>query len=301
MNYVISLALLLTSSTFSLSVVDPSAVHSIHSAIQSLPDVLQHSHLIANNALAINPLNSYKEMISTNPLTTKMLTGATLATAGDAIAQSKTSEEYNVRRATSFASFDMVYRAVQHFSFPAIVSQCQGQYIGSLIASIPVLTHLVTGLGWEHPDPYYSAIEQTLASQLGIVPFFYYPVFYIVTAFVQGLDSEAAVERAKDTFIPLMKRNLLFWIPVQFIQFAFVDESLQIPFLSLCGLCWTFIISTFAGNANAKQAKIEVNSEAIELRQNFFSQNDVNYIERKIIQVEVDNDQKLSEKESILR
>jgi hypothetical protein len=299
MNYIISLVWLLFPSVNSFGVVDPSAVHSIHSAAQNFPDVLQQSHLIANKALAINPLNSYKEMLSTNPLTTKMLTGATLATAGDAIAQSKTGEDYNVRRATSFASFDMAYRAVQHFSFPAIVSQCQGQYVGNLIASIPVLAHSVTGLGLEHPDQYYSAIEQTLASQLGIVPFFYYPVFYIVTAFVQGLDSEAAVERAKDTFIPLMKRNLLFWIPVQFIQFAFVDENLQIPFLSLCGLSWTFIISTFAGNA--KQTKIENKTETNELRSNFLSQKDVNYIERKIIQVEVENDQKLPEKEPVLR
>jgi hypothetical protein len=300
MNYIISLALLLIPSTFSFSVVDPSAVQSFQSAVHTFPDVLQQSHLIANNALAINPLDFYKEMLRTNPLATKMLTGATLATAGDAIAQTKTSEDYNIRRATSFASFDMVYRAVQHFSFPAIVSQCQGQYLGSLIASIPVLSHLATGLGWDHPDQYYSAIEQTLASQLGIVPFFYYPVFYTVTAFVQGLDFEAAVERAKDTFIPLMKRNLLFWIPVQFIQFAFVDESLQIPFLSLCGLCWTFIISTFAGNANANQPKIEVKTEANEISRSFFSQQDVNYVERKIIQVEAENDQKLPENEPVL-
>jgi len=68
---------------------------------------------------------------------------------------------------------------------------------------------------------------------------------------VQGLDQDAAVERAKDTFVPLMKRNLMFWIPVQFIQFGFIDTSLQIPFLSVAGLCWTFIISQFAGNAKA--------------------------------------------------
>ena len=61
-------------------------------------------------------------------------------------------------------------------------------------------------------------MEQTLASQLGIVPFMYYPVFYVLTAFVQGLDAEGAINRAKETFIPLMKRNLLFWIPGKYGQ-----------------------------------------------------------------------------------
>ena len=61
-------------------------------------------------------------------------------------------------------------------------------------------------------------------------------MFYTVAALVQGLDQEQAVQSAKDTFIPLMKRNLFFWIPVQFVQFGFIDESLQIPFLSVAGL-----------------------------------------------------------------
>lgn len=45
-----------------------------------------------------------------------------------------------------------------------------------------------------------------------------------------------------------MERNLLFWIPVQFIQFGFVQEDLQIPFLCVCGLGWTFILSIMAGS-----------------------------------------------------
>jgi hypothetical protein len=47
-----------------------------------------------------------------------------------------------------------------------------------------------------------------------------------------------------------MKRNLLFWIPIQFITFAFVDEestNLQIPILIGCGLVWTIILSITAG------------------------------------------------------
>merc|ERR1712087_658818 len=46
-----------------------------------------------------------------------------------------------------------------------------------------------------------------------------------------------------------MKRNLLFWIPVQYVQFGYVPTWVQIPFLSAAGLGWTFILSVLAGSA----------------------------------------------------
>ena len=55
----------------------------------------------------------------------------------------------------------------------------------------------------------------------------YYPIFYSVTGAVQSLTVEETVIRAKETFVPLMKRNLLFWIPVQFCAFYFVEENLR--------------------------------------------------------------------------
>lgn len=38
---------------------------------------------------------------------------------------------------------------------------------------------------------------------------------------------------------------------VQFVQFAFIQEDLQIPFLSICGLAWTFILSANAGSTKS--------------------------------------------------
>lgn len=74
---------------------------------------------------------------------------------------------------------------------------------------------------------------------------------------MQGLDVSGCVQRARDNFSPLMQRNLLFWIPVQFVQFGFVPKDLQIPFLSCAGLAWTFILSIMAGSAKqySKQAE----------------------------------------------
>lgn len=197
---------------------------------------------------AHHALNQYKHALATHPLQTKMLTGATLATAGDAIAQSKEEGDYDVRRASSFATFDMAYRALQHVSFPVIVEHCRGQFMtGALTAMFGL------HVGQEVTNNF-AAIEQTLASQLGIVPFLYYPVFFGLTGFIQGLSVEASVERAQEKFVPLMQRNLLFWLPVQFIQFGFIEESLQIPFLSVCGLAWTFILSIMAGSTKTYQS-----------------------------------------------
>lgn len=206
-------------------------------------------------ATLFDPLFGYKQLLKTHPLPTKMITGATLAVCGDAIAQFKdTDNDYDKRRAASFAVFDMAYRALQHFSFPIIIAYCHGQLLGSL----PVLDALESSQ--------MAAMEQTLASQLGIVPFLYYPAFFTISAAIQGLSAPAAWSRAQENFVPLMKRNLLFWIPIQFIQFGYIQEDLQIPFLSCAGLAWTFILSVYAGSAKSysPEKDLEMQERTIE-------------------------------------
>ena len=308
MSRIISLSILsLASSVTGFGFPDIHHIQSIHDAatitLPQLSSNVQHSSLIASNIDVhsnLSLLDIYKQTLAEHPLPTKMITGGTLAVCGDAIAQSRSDDEYDKRRASSFAAFDCVYRAVQHISFPAIVQQCQGQYIGALIAATPGMASIVQHLGWENPSYYFGAMEQTLVSQLGIVPFFYYPVFYTVTAFVQGLDKDAAVQRAKDTFIPLMKRNLLFWIPIQFIQFGYIDENLQIPFLSAAGLIWTFIISLFAGNAKQNVPSEEIEEfEIVPVEP--ITASDLKLMEERILSVVEKEMQDQKESEVVLR
>ncbi|KAL7492320.1 hypothetical protein ACHAWT_001472 [Skeletonema menzelii] len=174
----------------------------------------------------------YMSSLSSYPLITKMTTGAALATAGDALAQWREDDDYDPSRGASFAAFDSIYRVVQHWVFPSIVRLCRGQYLLVVADNLSIL----------------ASMERSLASQLIMVPFLYYPLFFTFTGYMQRLNFEEGLDRAKLNFVPLMKRNLLFGIPVQFVQFFYVPTELQIPFLSLAGIAWTFLLSAHAGS-----------------------------------------------------
>ena len=184
----------------------------------------------------------YMSSLSSYPLITKMTTGAALATAGDALTQWREDDDYDPSRGASFAAFDSIYRVVQHWVFPSIVKLCRGQYLLVVAGAIGAGRLCAKNLS------ILASMERSLASQLIMVPFLYYPLFFAFTGYMQRLSFEEVLDRAKLNFVPLMKRNLLFGIPVQFVQFSFVPTELQIPFLSLAGIAWTFSLSAQAGS-----------------------------------------------------
>lgn len=196
-------------------------------------------------ALSAVPLDvmvtMYKDSLMENPVQTKMLTGGVLAFLGDAIAQSR-EPVYDEKRAVAFVSFDVVYRAVQCSLFPMIVDTCDGHFISPFFPDTVDVRTLAT-------------MEQTFANQFLVIPFIYYPVFFTLTGYLQGLSMDATMERAQKTLFPLLKRNWLFWIPVQYFQFGYVEEPLQIPFLCVAGLAWTFILSALAGSVKSYDDK----------------------------------------------
>eukprot|EP00533_Pseudo-nitzschia_delicatissima_P010572 CAMPEP_0116098390 /NCGR_PEP_ID=MMETSP0327-20121206/11198_1 /TAXON_ID=44447 /ORGANISM="Pseudo-nitzschia delicatissima, Strain B596" /LENGTH=319 /DNA_ID=CAMNT_0003590175 /DNA_START=73 /DNA_END=1032 /DNA_ORIENTATION=- len=180
----------------------------------------------------------YQNALVSNPLVTKVLTGATLALTGDAAAQATSKMGYDKRRAISFAMFDSCYRVFQHNCFPLIIKLGQGNFIGKILPAFFL--------------PAAAAIEQTLMYQFVIVPILYYPIFFTFTGSIQGLSLQQSVDRMKRQFLPCWKKNLMFWIPTQMVLFGLVAEKWQIPFACLMGTLWSMLLSNFAGDSKKK-------------------------------------------------
>jgi protein Mpv17 len=246
------LSLLASSHGFSIDTI----VHSFSLAAQSTTATTAAAATISQHfppSLALllpeatrSVTTAYQHALATHALETQVATGVVLAVVGDGIAQKATSDRYDVKRALSFCAFDGAYRSVQHYVYPYMIATCHGQVLGQVLAGDPTTnTHLA------------ASIEQALVSQLVIIPTLYYPFFFAVTGAVQGLSPQETLERAKTTFVPLMTRNLVFWIPVQFGVFLTIpDQATQIPVLIGFGLIWTVILSVLAGSAKPASTTI---------------------------------------------
>jgi Mpv17 / PMP22 family len=211
--------------------------HFISSAASSLPHVPDLFAL-------------YQNALHTLPLQTQMLTGGVLAVAGDLSAQTlDKSREFDPKRTVSFAAFDACYRAVQHVLYPPMKEFFHGQF---LLPAIAAISHSsIEQTIDHHAQVFAAAAEQSLVSQLVVIPLIYYPIFFAVTGMVQGLSWNQSMNRGMQQFVPLMKRNLLFWIPVQFGVFGWVtDDAMQISILIACGFIWTMILSAYAGSVS---------------------------------------------------
>ena len=195
----------------------------------------------------LTALRAYEGTLIKNPLRTKVMTGASLAAFGDYLAQMKemreSNKKYNVPRAFSFAAFDACYRMFQHAAIPFIVMLGQGHVFRHLLSSIPLVIMSESSLAFT------AAMERTFLYQFFLIPFFYYPIFFTFTGLMQGLNLKETIQRAKKSFLPCWKRNLIFWIPTQMVMFGLISDNWQIPFVCVMGILWSMILSVVAGRA----------------------------------------------------
>lgn len=117
--------------------------------------------------LAASALAGYRSALDAHPLRVKIVTGCVLAVAGDAIAQARRPGEnntYDTKRAAAFVAFDGCWRAVQQLAYPPLIRACHGQYLLGALGTLPFVRV-------QDQDPLlYAAMEQTLVSQLVMIP-----------------------------------------------------------------------------------------------------------------------------------
>lgn len=216
-------------------------------------------------------LHMYENALAQNPVTTKAITSGVLASVGDAIAQVSAYKgknddlepfSYDFSRAICFLAFGAAYTGVfQHFWFDYLGNHiCQwGESLrlwGPLRAAIPVEDVYDLNEWWSYFDivsmledpPSNTAVAtaKLAVNQFLMIPSFYMPLFFAVTGSLAKLDLEESTERAKSMYIPLLKRNYFYWLPMQFLQFLVVPPNFQILFISFASLLWTVILSSIA-------------------------------------------------------
>ena len=220
-------------------------------------------------ALALAPqapalLEAYTQVLSAAPLETKTATAAALGFVGDAIAQRSSAppgasvaafdrpwallrlydrpkradaEWLDARRSLGHTAFCAAYTgAFQHALFPWIGEVCKGGAFSALLHGGGNLALL-------------AAAERTLLNQLVFIPLLYYPSFFLITGAARGLSFNASARNLRRDLAPLLSRNLQFWLPIQFVQFAFLPVQWQVPYICLAGLVWNVILSASAGGS----------------------------------------------------
>jgi hypothetical protein len=203
------------------------------SAIAQLVQANAEHGRSALEATAYGAYQTYASALGTHPTRTKVLTAVTLTLLGDAISQTLGARRagaplaYDTRRAAAFATHALLFTGL-----------FQAWWFGQLNS------HFVSAPDAETSARVAAAATKTLLCQLGSVPLLYYPSFFALTGVARGLTAEQSVARARAEFVLLLTRNWLFWIPVQFGQFALVPSEWQVVYVCCAALCWSIILST---------------------------------------------------------
>eukprot|EP00980_Cylindrotheca_fusiformis_P002063 scaffold456_cov73-Cylindrotheca_fusiformis.AAC.5 len=251
------------------------------STLQAIP----FPDLTLAQEVSMNAFHMYENALTQHPITTKAITSGILATIGDAIAQvsahsSKLKDKdnnngdvlpfsYDYARAVCFLVFGAAYTGIfQHFWFDYLgnhISQW-GESLklwGPLRAALPVDALYDLNEWWSYfdivsmmenpPSNTAVAMAKLAVNQFVMIPSVYMPLFFAVTGSLSKLNLEESTERAKNMYIPLLKRNYFYWLPVQFFQFLVIPADYQILFISCASLLWTVILSSIATDQPKQQ------------------------------------------------
>lgn len=81
-------------------------------------------------------------------------------------------------------------------------------------------------------------------------------MYWLITGVLQGLTLAVTAERMRSQYLRVFGRSVMFWLPVSFVQFAYVQGyPMRIVFMSTAGLVWNVCLSLMAGSVRLWKAR----------------------------------------------
>jgi len=186
----------------------------------------------------------YNEHLETNPIKTKMITGAVLWGLGDIVAQvvpkffEEKKEELNERGKSSQSvlsayDFSRTGRAV---FFGCIIHAPLAHVHYNFLESLTIRCG-VTGLG--------ITAFKTVVEQFVYWSWFSNSLYHGAMGAMQGHSPTQIYDRIADVLWDTQKAQWVFWIPVQLLNFRFVPVCHQLNVVLLTSVVWTALLSAW--------------------------------------------------------
>ncbi|TDH66712.1 hypothetical protein CCR75_006573 [Bremia lactucae] len=166
--------------------------------------------------------DAYASLLVTHPLSTKIVTGGTIAGLGDIGCQVLLEGE------RKDAKFDLKRTAIFTFLGGVAVSPILHVWYGFLGSRLPGIS------------------KATITKRLVLDQIIFAPVFLsIFLSSVQALEGHAddIQDKLRADWWPLTKANWVIWVPAQIINFRFVPATMQVLFSNVMGLVWNSYLS----------------------------------------------------------
>lgn len=216
----------------------------------------QNSYCDAYN----NVWRAYNTALNAHPIPTKSISGLVLAIAGDVCAQCAD----EVRRSSAIMSVSQGNVSNKYGNrrlgskYQSLVTKSQSNNLenisrwdykrtigfGAFGAIVSLVWHYLLPILYDICP--YSAAMRLCIWQGTVIPFFYYPMFYICTGFIRGQNFTEALDNMKRNYFVTYRRGLCFWGPTQYLQFKIIPLEWQVVYVSILGFVWNFILSLTA-------------------------------------------------------
>lgn len=77
---------------------------------------------------------------------------------------------------------------------------------------------------------------------------------------LEGGSTEDAINETKQKFLPTWQTAVCVWPFVQTVNFCFIPEKNQVPFVSVCSFMWTVFLAYMKQKSQVMKDKEEVES-----------------------------------------